>query len=98
MLPSHAKLVVGSLKLTNGVMYRAPANGHSRRLAVQWSTIARIKKTVNKLRINSKTRPQNLSLLTLNILTAYKAALSTFRNVDLALVLGCAKVNIAFTN
>ncbi|MFP3038538.1 MAG: class I tRNA ligase family protein [Candidatus Hodgkinia cicadicola] len=97
ILPTYAELISSTIKLSNNVMRRT-AVGHSVRLTKQWLTIARIKRAVNKLRIISKTKPQSFSLLTLNILTDCKSALATFKNVDSASVLGCAKVNIVFTN
>ncbi|MFP3038073.1 MAG: hypothetical protein ACKERG_00570 [Candidatus Hodgkinia cicadicola] len=98
ILPAYAKLASGAIKLSNNVMRRTPAAGYSRGLAKQALTIARIKRAVNKLRISSNTKPQRLSLLTLNILTDCKSALSAFKNVDSASVLGCAKVNIIFAD
>ncbi|MFP3039126.1 MAG: class I tRNA ligase family protein [Candidatus Hodgkinia cicadicola] len=98
ILPTYAELISSTIKLSNNVMRRTPASGHSLGLTKQWLTIARIKRVVNKLRIISKTKPQSFSLLTLNILTDCKRALAAFKNVDSASVLGCAKVNIVFTD
>ncbi|MFP3038264.1 MAG: class I tRNA ligase family protein [Candidatus Hodgkinia cicadicola] len=98
ILPAYAELISSTIKLSNNVMRRQPAAGYSGELTKRWLTIARIKRAVNKLRIISKTKPQSFSLLTLNILTDCKRTLATFKNVDSASVLGCAKVNIVFTD
>ncbi|MFP3039439.1 MAG: class I tRNA ligase family protein [Candidatus Hodgkinia cicadicola] len=98
ILPTYAELISSTIKLSNNVIRRTAAAGHSRGLTKQWLAIAKIKRAVNKLRIISKTKPQSFNLLTLNILTNCKCALSTFKNVDSASILGCAKVNIVFTN
>ncbi|MFP3038639.1 MAG: hypothetical protein ACKERG_03390 [Candidatus Hodgkinia cicadicola] len=88
ILPTYAKLVSNTIKLSN-----RSAGGYGRGLVEQWLTIARIKGAVNKLRISSNTKSQSLSLLTLNILTDCKSALAAFKNVDSASVLGCANAD-----
>ncbi|WGS83564.1 MAG: class I tRNA ligase family protein [Candidatus Hodgkinia cicadicola] len=89
--PATSLALRRKLELDNTVINELPSKWFSRRLALKWSIITKIKTFVSKLRCALVHTTSDLSV---NVYVLNKSKLATFKNVSLAPAIGCAKTNI----
>ncbi|ATY93457.1 Isoleucine--tRNA ligase [Candidatus Hodgkinia cicadicola] len=83
------------LKASNNVINKLPDRWFSKRIASNWRTINSFKKLISSLRFQ---RGTDLAELCVNVYVSDARALPAFKNVNLSLVFGCAKVNVIWVH
>ncbi|XXN13634.1 MAG: class I tRNA ligase family protein [Candidatus Hodgkinia cicadicola] len=92
IIPSVSYELKSQLKFGSNVINTLPNKWFNRRTSLNWNVINKLKRLAAKLQTNS---PNEMCI---NIYVSDKPMLKTFKNTNIALILGYAKANVIWMN
>ncbi|XXN13799.1 MAG: class I tRNA ligase family protein [Candidatus Hodgkinia cicadicola] len=95
VIPNTCYKLKRKLGFSNNVINKLPNNWFNMQLATNWATICKLKKLLSKLQAQVG---HSLAEVGINIYTTNRLKLTAFKNTNIALVVGCSKANLIWTN